>query len=78
MDKPPMTPPLACAKCGTIMEEVFVLDRTYGANLQNEWVEGIPDVSKWTGVKTRGKERLPVMTYHCPNCGYLESYAAPA
>ena len=25
--------------------------------------------------KLRGKERLPVTTYRCHRCGYLESYA---
>jgi uncharacterized Zn finger protein len=67
--------PLKCVKCGTVMEEGFVLDNTYGARLQAEWVEGAPEGSRWMGIKTKGKEHLPVLTYRCPNCAYLESYA---
>ena len=67
-----------CAKCGKTMEAGFVLDQTYGANTQSAWIEGAPERSFWTGVKLKGHQRLPVTTYRCPACGYLESYAAPA
>lgn len=66
-----------CAKCRTRMEPGFVLDQTYGANMQSAWVEGPPQTSFWTGgLKVRGRERIPVRTYRCPSCGYLESYAS--
>ena len=60
------------------MAEGFVLDQTYGANLQAKWVEGPPTPSFWTGVKMKGRELHPVVTFRCEGCGYLESYAAPA
>jgi hypothetical protein len=66
-----------CPKCQKPMEPGFVLDQTYGANIQSAWVEGEPERSFWTGVKLRGRERIPVSTYRCPRCGYLESYALP-
>jgi hypothetical protein len=31
--------------------------------------------SIWTGMKMRGRERHPVITYRCAGCGFLESYA---
>jgi hypothetical protein len=64
-----------CAKCGGEMEEGFILDNTYGARLQSEWVEGAPVSSGWTGIKLKGKEQLPIITFRCARCGYLESYA---
>jgi predicted nucleic-acid-binding Zn-ribbon protein len=72
-----MTLPVKCPKCSGRMEEGFVLDRTYGANLQATWVEGSPTKSFWTGVQVRGRQRLPVTTFRCSSCGYLESFAAP-
>ena len=72
-----MTRSGTCPKCSGQMEEGFVLDRTYGANLQASWVEGVPTTSFWTGVKTKGREQLPVTTFRCSSCGYLESFAAP-
>lgn len=64
-----------CAKCGAPMEEGFILDNTYGARMQSEWVEGAPQRSSWTGIELKGKEHLPVTTFRCGSCGYLESYA---
>jgi len=66
-----------CPKCGTPMEPGFVLDQTYGGIAQSAWVDGLPERSFWTGVKLKGHHRLPVTTYRCPACGYLESYAPP-
>jgi hypothetical protein len=60
------------------MEEGYVLDESYGERRQSTWVSGSPEPSFWTGLKTRGKERLPVSTYRCSRCGYLESYAPAA
>ena len=64
---------LACPKCRSAMEAGFVLDQTYGANAQSAWIEGTPQPSFWSGLKVG--ERLPVTTYRCTRCGYLESYA---
>ncbi len=72
-----MTRPPTCPKCSGQMEEGFVLDQTYGANVQATWVEGPATRSFWTGVKLKGRERVPVTTLRCVRCGYLESYAMP-
>ena len=58
------------------MEVGVLLDKGHGDNLNAaEWLEGEPERSFWTGLKTKGKERFPVRTYRCTQCGYLESYA---
>ena len=66
----------ACAKCGQLMEAGFVLDRAQGAVAQSSWVDGTPTPSIWTGLKLKGHQLVPVTTYRCTKCGYLESYAA--
>lgn len=66
---------LTCPKCGRAMEAGYVLDYTHGAMAQSSWVEGAPERSFWTGLKIKGHEKLPVTTYRCTHCGYLESYA---
>ena len=69
-----------CPKCNATMEEGFIVDRTYGKSqpMVETWVEGAPEISFWTGLKMRGKEKLEVATYRCEGCGYLESYALKA
>ena len=57
-----MTSHKTCPKCSGRMEEGFVLDRTYGANLQSTWVGGRPAKSFWTGFKLKGQVTLPVTT----------------
>lgn len=65
-----------CPKCQGSMETGVMLDKGHGDSLNTtEWLEGEPERSFWSGVKTKGKERLPVRTYRCARCGYLESYA---
>jgi predicted nucleic-acid-binding Zn-ribbon protein len=73
-----MTSSPNCPKCSGQMEEGYVLDQSQGKNLQSTWVEGPPAPSFWTGLKMRGRERLPITTLRCERCGYLESYAEPA
>ena len=57
------------------MEDGFVLDHTHGGRVQSGWVEGKPERSIWIGIKLKGREQMPITTYRCPQCGYLESYA---
>jgi hypothetical protein len=40
-----------------------------------QWVDGLPQKSMWTGISIKKKLVLPVTTYRCMSCGYLESYA---
>jgi len=71
-----MTP--KCGKCAGKMEQGFVIDNTYGANLQERWTEGKPEPFVWLGmnlgIKIEPKKLRPVATWRCTGCGYLESY----
>jgi hypothetical protein len=58
------------------MEQGFTMDADHGSARVSKWVEGAPEKSFWTGTKTNGKKQLPVATYRCSGCGYLESYAS--
>lgn len=69
---------LKCARCQGRMDVGFVVDRAHGGALaQQSWVEGIPEKSFWTGLKTGDRTSVSVLTYRCEKCGYLESYATP-
>ena len=57
------------------MERGFIIDEGYGKRTVPRWVLGEAEVSAWTGLKIRGKDKLDVTTYRCRRCGYLESYA---
>jgi hypothetical protein len=53
----------------------FIMDATQGAALVARWIAGTPERSFGTNTKVRGKEQREVLTYRCPKCRYLESYA---
>ena len=76
-----MTQPMTCPKCSCHMESGFMLDRAAGgANLQAKWVDGPPPTpSFWASgrVNMQGREPVPVTTFRCDGCGYLESFALP-
>jgi hypothetical protein len=57
------------------MDEGFVLDQAHNFNAQSKWIEGPPTKSFWTGIKMKGRAVIPVTTYRCSKCGYLESFA---
>lgn len=71
-----MSAPSQCLRCKGAMSLGIVVDHGhYNVGGVQEWVEGPPERSIWTGLKTKGKESFKVLTYRCDNCGYLESYA---
>jgi hypothetical protein len=54
----------------------WVPDNTQAGFQQENWSPGEPQPSFWTGLKVEKKDIvIPVTTFRCPNCGYLESYA---
>jgi DNA-directed RNA polymerase subunit RPC12/RpoP len=67
---------LACPRCSSSLEPGVLLDKGDN-NRPNtvEWLKGTAEYSFWTGIKKKGREVLPVRTYRCERCGYLESYA---
>jgi hypothetical protein len=66
-----------CPKCQGTMSEGFVVDRTDNGRAVASWVEGAPEKSIWSGIKLRGKTQVPIATWRCGSCGFLESYAKP-
>ena len=71
----PHTPP-DCIRCRTRMEDGYLLEAgESNARSVTRWVEGEPEKSFWTGLRLKGRDVMPVTTYRCPQCGYLESYA---
>ena len=71
-----MAEAMTCAGCGGTMEEGFVIDHGhYSFPAEQQWVEGEPKRSFWTGLETDGKRSFNVTTYRCERCGRLESYA---
>ena len=67
-----------CPKCPGRMEQGFIVDNTYGALVVSHWAAGAPQKSFWTGTKVpKGDKMIPIGTYRCASCGYLEAYAKP-
>jgi predicted nucleic-acid-binding Zn-ribbon protein len=64
-----------CPKCRSRMEEGFIQDTTDHQVKTSRWIEGKPESSFFSGVKTKGKRNFEVVTYRCSRCGYLEEYA---
>jgi hypothetical protein len=69
-----MTVSAKCPKCSGLMEQGFVLDNTQGGSIVSHWAKGAPVKSLWFGTK-RSDAQLPVGTFRCSSCGYLEAYA---
>ena len=57
------------------MKQGFVVDNTYGAQVVSKWAAGAPRKSFWGGVKSPDEDLVPIGTYRCSSCGYLEMYA---
>ena len=66
-----------CPKCSSRMDEGFLLDRASEGNGQATWVEGGVQKSFWLGIVLKGRTQIPVRTFRCRTCGFLESYAKP-
>ena len=75
--------PDKCSKCGGEMCEGATIQMSLPGlgglvthlGMFAHWISGRPEWSFWAGVKTVGKQNLPIQTFRCTQCGYLESYA---
>ena len=65
-----------CPKCQSIMVQGFVADFANGSVIVSTWVEGPPKKAFWTTTKIEPRKKLPVATFRCSKCGFLESYAS--
>jgi Domain of unknown function (DUF6487) len=65
-----------CPKCSGEMVQGFIVDRSGSKFIRvSSWVEGTPEKSFWSGTIAQG--HVPVGTFRCSACGFLESYARP-
>lgn len=61
----------------------FVTDIAHGGVILPQWVEGTPVSATYFGFKVseihisppKRDQMIPIRTYRCSSCGYLESYA---
>ena len=69
---------ICCPKCNGKMVQGFIIDMkgTKFAVVSN-WVEGAPGKPTWfgTSVPAPAEKCIPVGTFRCSVCGFLESYA---
>lgn len=70
----PSTAP-ECRDCRVAMDAGLMLDRTHGGSEEPMWIKGTADKGIFGMIKERDRERLPVVTFRCPKCGRLESFA---
>ena len=72
------TKSIRCPKCGGEMVQGFIFDREEGGLRRvSNWVEGAPEKNFWTATKVSKEKCIPVGTFRCSKCGFLESYASP-
>ena len=70
---------MPCLRCGGSMEQGFVADKAHQSRPEVQtWVGGAPERSFWTGLRLKDRKVIPVSTFRCEKCGYLESYASQA
>ena len=69
---------IRCPKCNGVMVQGFISEFK-GAEFctVSNWVEGAPIKSFWYGTKVPKDKLIPVGTFRCSKCGFLESYARP-
>ncbi len=65
----------SCPKCSISLQEGFLLDKARNDLHTTKWVEGKPVRSFWRGLSLKGKQQLATVSYRCPRCGLLETYA---
>jgi hypothetical protein len=58
------------------MDVGWVPDNTQGGLRLQNWSPGDPQPS-WPGLKPEKEQAIPVTTFRCSKCGYLESFALP-
>jgi hypothetical protein len=62
-----------CPKCQGAMQQGFVPEIAGGAVVSG-WVKGAPK-KNWLGAVKLPGILIPIATFRCEACGYLESYA---
>ena len=74
------TESIRCPKCNGVMVQGFIADFQGSKFCRvSNWVEGAPGKPTWFGtcVPAPAEKCIPVGTFRCSVCGFLESYAHP-
>ena len=66
-----------CPKCDGAMTVGVVLNGLQGGQLMPCWVEGIPEQTYFGNLKLRNVRAMPVSSFRCGACGYIELFAPP-
>ena len=70
--------PTRCSKCNGEMVQGFIFEYDGSMRWVSAWVEGAPGKSWLFGsVKVPKEKCVPVGTFRCSACGFLEAYARP-
>jgi hypothetical protein len=64
-----------CPKCQGEMVQGFVMDTINGGRQASQWAEGPPRKSFWFRTKLPERRLIPIGTFRCNSCGFLESFA---
>ena len=64
-----MEKPTTCPRCGGQLKEGFVLDHAYLSVWRSLWVEGKPEKSSWSGLKTEGNGNMALRRIVAKNAG---------
>ena len=66
---------IECSSCRGKMIRGFIFDRGHYEHKEKQvWVEGEPERSFWSGIKTVGRRAYSADAYRCESCGRLEFY----
>lgn len=67
--------PTRCPKCNGEMVQGFTFESEGPWRMVIAWVEGAPKRSFLQSAKVPADKCIPVGTFRCSECGFLESYA---
>jgi hypothetical protein len=59
------------------MVQGFIIDFNLAGRMVSSWVEGAPQKSFWVGTTISSLTNIPIGTFRCETCGFLESFARP-
>jgi hypothetical protein len=69
--------PSRCPKCNGEMVQGFTFESEGPKRMVSTWVEGAPKKAWFGSADVPAEKRVPVGTFRCSVCGFLESYARP-
>jgi hypothetical protein len=65
-------------ECNGEMVQGFIVEWSQGGGRRvSSWVGGAPEKSFWHGTSVPTEKYVPVGTFRCSACGFLESFARP-